>query len=121
MILFQTNPVAFLKRTVMVALSVAFLGLASGSAVAADEYSFVVHNKTKVKITKILVSETGKTYSPFDIGKGIGAGKKVTLVWDKSTNSEGCKQYVKAVYADGDESEPAQFNFCEEDLVLEFE
>ena len=88
---------------------------------AEDEYSFTVHNKTKSRITKILVSETGKKYAPFDIGRGIGAGKKATLVWDKSTNSESCNQFVKAVYADGSESEPSKFDFCEEDLVLEFE
>lgn len=116
-----TSPIPYLKQLIMLALSIAFLGLVSGSAFAEDEYSFKVHNKTKVKITKILVSENGKKYAPFDIGKGIGPGKKVTLVWDKSTNSESCKQFVKAVYADGDESEPAKFNFCEEDLVLEFE
>ncbi len=87
----------------------------------AQEYSFIVHNKTDTRITKILVSEDGKTYGYFDIGKGIGAGKKVTLAWDKSTNNESCHQWVKAVYADGDESEPARFNFCEDELEIEFE
>ena len=116
----MTRP-AYLRHLTLVALTFIVLGFTSGTASAEDEYSFTVHNKTKSRITKVLVSENGKTYAPFDIGKGIGAGKKATLVWDKSTNNESCKQYVKAVYADGSESEPAKFDFCEEDLEIEFE
>lgn len=101
--------------------AVATLGFAAPAAHAEEEYSFKVANKTKQKITKVLVSEDGKKYGPFDIGKGIGAGKTVTLVWDKSTNSENCKQWVKAAYEDGEESEPAKFDFCEKNLEIEFE
>jgi hypothetical protein len=98
------------------------LFIASMSAQAAEsEYSFKVNNKTKVAITKILVSEDGKTWGAFDIGSGIGAGESATLVWDTSTNNSGCKQSVKAVYADGTEAEPAKFDFCEKGLDLEFE
>ncbi len=102
--------------------SLAFAALSTPLARAADdEYSFKVHNKTEQAIKEVLVSENKKTWGKFDIGKGIGAGKTVNLVWDKSTNSEGCRQWVKAVYADGEESEPAKFDFCEEDLEIEFE
>lgn len=93
---------------------------AAVTASAADEYSFKVHNTTKSLIKKILVSEDGKDYGFFDIGKGIKAGQTVTLTWAQSTNNEQCKQYVKAVFDDGSESEPAKFNFCEDDLELEF-
>ncbi|MDD1610709.1 MAG: hypothetical protein LUO95_08960 [Methylococcaceae bacterium] len=82
--------------------------------------SFVAHNTTKFAIKQMLVSQDGKTWGGFDIGKGIAAGESVTLVWDSSTNNEDCKQYVKAVFADGEEGEPAIFNFCEKDLELEF-
>lgn len=111
----------YLRHSILIALTFIVLAFTAGKTFAEDEYSFKVHNKTKSKITKILVSETGKKYAPFDIGKGIGAGKKATLVWDKSTNSEACKQYVKAVFADGSESEPMKFDFCEENLEIEFE
>lgn len=101
---------------------VASLVLSPLSGHAADEeYSFKVHNKTEQKIKQVLVSEDKKTWGKFDIGSGIAKGKTVKLVWDKSTNKEGCKQWVKAVYADGEESEPAKFDFCEEDLEIEFE
>lgn len=87
----------------------------------ADEYSFKVTNNTDTKITKILVSEDGEDYGYFDIGGGIKPGKTVTLVWDSSTNGESCEQYFKAVFANGEESEAQSFNFCEEDVEIEFE
>lgn len=55
-----------------------------------------------------------------DIGQGIAPAGNMTLVWDSSTNNEGCDQYGKAAYADGTESEDAKFNFCEANLELEF-
>jgi len=102
-------------------LASAFLLLAFFTPVVrADDYSFKVHNNTKETITKLLVSEDGKTYGFFDIGDGIKAGETETLVWDKSTNSQSCHQWFKAVWANGDEGKPVQFDFCEKDLTLEF-
>ncbi len=89
-------------------------------AAGADEYKFKVHNTTKETITKLLASEDGKAYGFFDIGKGIPAGEKATLVWDKKTNDGNCEQFFKAVYEDGEESEAVKFDFCEDDLELEF-
>ena len=93
----------------------------SVSALADDEYSFKVTNNTKQTIKKILVSEDGKEYGFFDIGKGIKPGQTVELVWDSSTNGESCEQWFKAVFADGEESEATKFDFCESDLALEFD
>lgn len=87
----------------------------------AEEYSFKVHNNTDTKIAKILVSEDGDEYGYFDIGAGIQPGKTITLVWDSSTNGESCEQYFKAVFSNGEESEPQQFDFCEKNVTLEFE
>ncbi len=102
-------------------LSAALVLMSFSAGYAQDsEYSFKVFNRTDTKITKILVSETGKKYRFFDIGAGIGAGKSMTLVWNSSTDSESCMQWVKAVYADKSESKPVKFDFCEEDLELEF-
>jgi hypothetical protein len=100
--------------------ALALTTLASVSAFADDEYKFQVSNNTKHVIKKILVSEDGKKYGFFDIGKGIKPGQTVDLVWDKSTNNENCEQFVKAVYSDGTESEPAKFDFCESEIALEF-
>jgi hypothetical protein len=102
-------------------LAVAFALLATASLNAADgNYSFKVTNTTKVKITKLLASTDGKDYGNFDIGKGIQPGETVTLVWDKSTDKSDCEWFFKAVFSDGEESEAESFDFCEEDLELEF-
>jgi hypothetical protein len=87
---------------------------------ADDEYSFKVHNTTKEKITKLLASEDGKEYGFFDVGDGIEPGKTVKLNWNKSTNDSGCKWFFKAEFDGGDESKPVKFDFCEDDLELEF-
>jgi hypothetical protein len=85
------------------------------------EYTYKVHNKSSSTITALLASEDGKNYGEFDIGKGIPAGNIVTLVWDKSTDEGNCEQWIKARFADGGESPATKFDFCEENLVLEFE
>lgn len=90
------------------------------SSYAGADYRFKVHNNTKQDIKKILVSEDGKKWGYFDIGDGIKAGETEELVWDKSTDKEGCEQWFKAVFANGEESEPVKFDFCEKGLVLEF-
>jgi hypothetical protein len=84
-------------------------------------YTFKVHNKTENKIVKLLASEDGKTYREFNIGNGIGAGKIVTMEWDKATDNGNCEWYFKAKLDDGEETEPVEFDFCEKDLVLEIE
>jgi len=106
----------------LTAIALLFVGeVFINNAIAAEsEYSFKVHNNTRTKITKLLVSEDKKDWGFFDIGQGIAAGDNLMLVWDSSTNNEGCNQYVKAVYADGSESEEAKFDFCEANLELEF-
>lgn len=102
-------------------LSLAIILIGSSSARAQDsEYSFKIINRTEVTIKKLMVSVDGKKWGFFDIGAGVGAGKSAELVWSKSTDSEPCKQWVKAVYADKSESKPVKFDFCEEDLELEF-
>ncbi|MBW6424856.1 hypothetical protein KX729_25745 [Rhizobium sp. XQZ8] len=102
-----------------IAFGIASCGPMTTTAQAA-EFSFTATNTTKSSITKVLVSEDKKTWGYFEIGKGIKPGATADLVWDKSTNSESCKQWVKAAYADGSESEPAKFDFCEDGLEIDF-
>ena len=87
---------------------------------AEGNYSFKVHNTTKTAITKLQASPDGKTFGNFDIGKGIKPGETVTLVWDKSTDEGECEHYFKATFADGEDSDAVKFDFCEDDLTLEF-
>ncbi len=111
----------YLKLATLVAIAVATLTTPFRQTSAAeDQYSFKLHNTTKEKITKLLASPDGKEYGNFDIGSGIPAGKTVTLNWDKSTDSQGCKWFFKAEFQDGEESEAVKFDFCEDDLELEF-
>jgi hypothetical protein len=90
------------------------------SAVYAKEYSFKLENNTDTRIVKIEASEDGKHCGEFDIGKGLPAHGKMELVWDDSTNSSGCEWKVRATYDDGSKAPPAEFDFCEDDIVLEF-
>ena len=99
---------------------VVFAALLVFATVASADYTFKVHNNTDTAIKKILVSEDGETFGYFNIGNGIKAGQTVELVWDSSTDDESCEQYFKAVFANGEESEAVQFDFCEEDVTLEF-
>lgn len=85
-----------------------------------DDYRFVVKNNTRTTIKKIFVGEPGKKYRPFIIGNGIAAGKSMTLVWDNDADTAACRWYIKAVYDDGVETEPAIFDFCEKGLEIVF-
>ncbi len=108
------------RFAVIVGLTFAFLAGPVRQIVAEDGYSFKIHNTTKVAITKLLASEDGKDYGNFDIGGGIAPGKEMTLKWDKSTDEKGCNWFFKALFADGEESEAKKFDFCEDDVELEF-
>ena len=102
-------------------VAVAFGLLAIATLTAADgNYSFKVKNTTKHTITKLLASTDDKDYGNFDIGKGLKPGETVTLVWDKKTDDSDCEWFFKAVFDDGEESEAVKFDFCEEELELEF-
>jgi len=100
------------------------LGLAGNGMVAtgaqAEQYSFTAYNTTNMTITEIWVSEDKSDWGYFDIGSGIRARGTANLVWDKSTNSGKCSQWVTATWADGSESEPAKIDFCEAGLEIEF-
>jgi hypothetical protein len=94
-----------------------------GSDESADDaqYTFTVHNNNVQRITKLLASEDGKDYLKFDIGnEGIDVGESMKLNWDKATNKTGCEWYLKAVYADKSVGEAVKFDFCQEDLVIDF-
>lgn len=100
------------------ALLLTALAMLSGSAFA--EYSFNLSNNTDSKIVKIEVTDDGETWGRFDIGSGIAAGTASKLVWDASTDDGACEWTFRATFADGSESEDVDFDFCEEDLELEF-
>lgn len=89
-------------------------------ATSTAEYRFKIHNKSTSRLVKLLASPDGNKYGVFDIGSGVKPGGTMELVWDKSTDNGNCEWYLKAVFADESESAPAEFDFCEEDLVVEF-
>lgn len=104
---------------VAVALAMAGQGMIV-TAAHADEYSFTATNTTETAITGILVSQNKSDWGKFDIGSGIKPKETVKLIWNQSTNDQSCDQWTKATFADGSESEPAKFNFCEDGLEIDF-
>lgn len=112
----------FFKLGAVVTLAFTLISVPLRNAGAEDEdYSFKVHNTTKDKITKLLASEDGKEYGNFEVGKaGIAPDETITLKWDKSTNKSDCEWFIKAVFEDGSEAPAKKFDFCEDDLELEF-
>jgi hypothetical protein len=108
------------KSALVLSLSLlSMIGLSSSALAEPGEYSFKVENTSKLTVKTVLVSQDGKKYIHFNCGDGIKPGATMKLVWDKSTDNQECKQWMKALYSDGSESEPAKFDFCEADLVIE--
>ena len=101
------------KLQVRVALVTVALAFAAVQAQAADEWHFVVSNLTSSKIVKLQVSEDKSEWGDFDVGSGIGPGKTETMVWDHSTDNEGCEQWIRAKFADGSTSEASRQDFCQ--------
>lgn len=106
----------------MVISAIVVVGLMSAiTPVVRADFRFKVINNTSHTIVHLLVSEHGEEASEFDIGKGIGAGRTETLVWDRSTDKSNCEWAITAVYSDGTYSDPVTVNFCEPDLELVFD
>jgi hypothetical protein len=102
--------ISTLFRAALFCTAVALPALAS----AADQWHFKVTNATESRITKLQVSQDKSNWGDFDIGSGIGAGDTETLVWDSSTDSEGCDQWIRAKFKDGSTSPASKQNFCED-------
>lgn len=88
---------------------------------ASAEYAFQIENNTDSKILAIVVSEDGENWGAFDIGAGIEAGTVADLVWDSSTDDSGCVWYFMASFADGSDSDLVEFDFCDDELVIQFD
>lgn len=97
-------------RSTLLCAALAF----SSVSASADQWSFKVTNDTSSKITSLQVSEDKSEWGMFDIGSGIGAGDTETLVWDASTNSESCNQWIRAKFADGSTSPASKQDFCQD-------
>lgn len=108
------------KKVWAAMLGAAFV-LPAMQATAADQWHFVVANKTESRIVKLQVSEDRKQWGDFDIGRGIAAGETATLIWDASTDNEDCNQWIRAKFMDGSYSEASKQDFCKDlDDPIEF-
>ncbi len=98
------------------------LSLVAGSALAQrSQWYFYITNRSNSTLTAVYVAEQDKPWGRFDVGSGIKPGQTVKMVWNKSTDSEDCYQWIKGVYADGSESTPAKIDFCQDlDNPIEF-
>jgi hypothetical protein len=106
----QPTPRRHLLATGLLTISL----LGTMSTASAEQWYFYVKNDSSQAITGLLTSEDGSKWGRFNLGAGIGSGKKVKLVWNSSTNDQDCKQYVKAVFADGSEFKTTKIDFCED-------
>ena len=102
-----------IKKSFLISASLlAFSVVANVTSASAEEWYFYVKNSSNSTIKSLLVSETGRNWGSFDIGTGISPGENTKMTWDSSTNHELCKQFIKASFADGSESEPSKIDFC---------
>lgn len=109
-----------IKNTIFATVICAAIGVPTMYAAAADQWHFVVKNRTASNITKLQVSENNSTWRDFDVGAGIAAGETATMVWSASDTS-GCNQWIRAKFADGATSVPVKEDFCHDlDAPIEF-
>jgi hypothetical protein len=97
------------------------LVLLMASSVACADYAFQIENNTDSDIVAIVVSEDAEDWGAFDIGSGIAAGSTADMAWDSSTDESGCTWYFMAAFEDGSDSEVVEFDFCDEELVIQFD
>ena len=90
-------------------------------AVSQASYKFTIANNTDQDIVGIEVSEDGKSWGDFDVGSGIPAGESAEATWAEHTDESNCEWMFRAEFEDGSVSEEVAFDFCEEDLTIEFE
>jgi hypothetical protein len=94
---------------------VAFASLVASTfiiPVQAAEWYFYVKNDSSSAITRLEVKEAGGSWLKFNLNGAISVGKKVRIDWAASTNSDDCKQFVRATFADGSVSSSTMFDFC---------
>lgn len=96
------------------AAAAAVLLLGQAAPAAAADWYFYVQNASSSRLTRLEVREKGGSWGFFDIGDGIAPGDKVRLEWDQSTDSQDCKQSLRAFFADGTSSDPKVFDFCDD-------
>lgn len=108
------------SRIFSIASAVFLLGASSRLYCADSDWYFKVANDSSSRITRIQVSPNKQHWADFDIGNGIKPGQEITLIWDDSTDDEGCVQWIRAQFADGGTSIASKQNFCEnlEDAIV---
>ena len=90
-------------------------------AVSQAAYTFTIENNTENDIVGIEVSEDGKSWGEFEVGEGIPAGSSAEATWSESTDDSNCEWQFRAEFEDGTTSDAVAFDFCEDDLTIEFE
>jgi hypothetical protein len=90
-------------------------------ALSHASYKFTIANNTDQDIVGIEVSENGKSWGEFDVGDGIPAGNSAEATWAEHTDDSNCEWMFRAEFEDGSTSEEVAFDFCDEDLTIEFD
>lgn len=90
-------------------------------AVSQASYKFTIENNTDQDIVGIEVSEDGSSWGEFDVGSGIPAGSSAEATWAEHTDDSNCEWQFRAEFEDGSVSDAVAFDFCEDDLTINFE
>jgi hypothetical protein len=110
-----------LGKAVVLGLAFVLMSATLSFAKSLNDYKFKIHNNTRQKIVAVQVREKGtKEWGVFDVGDGIAAGATEEMVWDKETDNSKCDWDFKAKFANGEWSDAVSFDFCEKNLVIEF-
>jgi hypothetical protein len=88
--------------------------LSSVASASAEQWYFYIENGSDSKLVQVSVAEQGKNWSRLNIGNGIASGQTVKMIWNSSTDTQACKQWIKGRYADGSESTPSKIDFCQD-------
>jgi len=104
-----------IKSNLFASLGALAIILVDSSAYASPgKWYFYITNGNGSRLTELYVAEQDKPWSYFNIGSGVAPGQTVKIIWDNSTDSQACSQWVKAVYADGSQSTPVKMDFCQD-------
>ena len=95
--------------------------IAAAAPASANDYRFTVSNNSDQDIVKVEVSEDGKSWAPFDIGRGIAAEDSEELIWDESTDDSDCEWQFRATFEEGYVAYSDFIDFCEAGVVIEFD
>jgi hypothetical protein len=82
-----------------------------GKAQERSQWYFFVTNSSDSAINQLMVSLDDNEWHSFN-NSYVAPGKTKKFNWYKKTDNDTCEQWIKAEFADGEESTPIKIDFC---------